>query len=247
MYEPRLYRNIPANQRFSGIEISRFETDLWIAVAGGTVEANLYNYVNDVIISLRDDLYRYRQRCPEFFASLEPLPFDENASAVVQKMLNAGIKARVGPMAAVAGAFAEEIGIAIKQKFHVPELIIENGGDIFLDITEPVVVSVYAGGSPLSDKVALRVPPEYSPLGICSSSGKFGHSKSFGNADVVTISCRDTATADAFATAFGNRIHSADDIKNLIAESNTIDSILSALIIADEKIGIQGKFELQLI
>ena len=73
------------------------------------MEANLYDYVNDVIISLRDDLYRYRQRCPEFFASLEPLPFDENAPAVVQKMLNAGIRARVGPMAAVAGALSVQL------------------------------------------------------------------------------------------------------------------------------------------
>ena len=247
MYEPRLYRKIPENDRFSRIEVSYLETDLWIAYCLDISEILLQKFVLDTIFSLRNDLQLYQQRHPVFFTSQRALSKDDHAPEIIQKMLNAGNIANVGPMAAVAGAFAEEIGKRIKDEFSPGELIVENGGDIFLDIETPVIISIYAGNSSLSNKIAVKITPGDSPLGICTSSGKIGHSLSYGNADAVMIACKDTAEADAFATVFGNKIKSVDDIDFVIAETQAIQSILSALVIIDDKIGIQGKFDIQLL
>ena len=247
MYEPRLYRKIPENDRFSGIEVRYLETDLWIACNSNISVHLLRTFVLDAICSLRSDLQYYQQEHSEFYTSQIALPQDDHAPEILQKMLNAGYVANVGPMAAVAGAFAEEIGKRIKDEFSPGELIVENGGDIFLDIETPVIISIYAGNSSLSNKIAVKITPGDSPLGICTSSGKIGHSLSYGNADAVMIACKDTAEADAFATVFGNKIKSVDDIDFVIAETQAIQSILSALVIIDDKIGIQGKFDIQLL
>jgi len=247
MYEPRLYRKIPENDRFSRIEVSYLETDLWIAYCLDISEILLQKFVLDTIFSLRNDLQLYQQRHPVFFTSQRALSKDDHAPEIIQKMLNAGIIANVGPMASVAGAFAEEIGVRIKKEFNPRELIIENGGDIFIDIEDPVLISIYAGKSPLSNKIALQITPEESPLGICTSSGKVGYSLSYGNADAVMISCNDTAEADAFATAIGNRVKSRLDIDRIIAETQMLKSVLAAVIIIDDKIGIQGNYDIQVL
>ena len=247
MYEPRLYRNNQQNDRFSRFELSYLETDLWIAYSPAISENTLREFVIDTIISLRKNITEYKRNHPEFITSYSPLRVDPKAPLIIQKMLNAAILANVGPMAAVAGAFAEIIGQSLKREFSLNELILENGGDLYLYIHQPVLIRIHAGDSPLSDTIALKISPEYSPLGICTSSGKIGHSQSFGIADAVTIACKDSAEADAFATAFGNKIKTITDIDAVIAETQTIQSILSALVIVDDKIGIQGKFEIQII
>ncbi|MDO9547420.1 MAG: UPF0280 family protein [Candidatus Marinimicrobia bacterium] len=247
MYEPRLYREIPQNDRFFRLEISYLETDLWIACAPAISEHRLREFVIGTITTLRNDIGEYNRNHREFRDSLSPLPLDPDAPIIIQKMLNAANQANVGPMAAVAGGFAEEIGKRIKTEFYPEELIVENGGDIYIDINQAVLIRVYAGDSPLSNKIALKVSPEYSPLGICTSSGKIGHSQSFGRADAVTIVCKDTAQADAYATAFGNTIQSVDDIDAVIAKTQSIPSIFSALVIVDDKIAVQGKFDIQII
>ncbi|MBU0712815.1 UPF0280 family protein [bacterium] len=247
MYEPRLYREIPQNDRFFRVEISYLETDLWIACAPAISEHRFQKFVVNTIISLRNDIDEYTRNRRVFMDSFSALALDSDAPLIVQKMLNAAIQANVGPMAAVAGSFAEEIGKRIKTEFSPNELIVENGGDIYIDINEPVLIGIYAGDSPLSNKIALKVTPEYSPFGICTSSGTIGHSQSFGKADAVTIACKDTAEADAYATAFGNKVQSVNDIDSVIAETRSVRSILSALVIVDDKIAVQGKFDIQII
>jgi hypothetical protein len=247
MYEPRLYRSLPENERFYRLETGYLETDLWIAYAPEIQENLLREFVVETIIALRADIDEYNRNHREFGDSFSPLPADSDAPAIVQRMLNAALKADVGPMAAVAGAFADEIGKRIGKEFSITEVIVENGGDIYIDIEQPVLISISAGDSPLSNKIALNIPPEYAPLGVCTSSGKVGHSRSFGQAHAVTIAAEDTAEADAFATAFGNKVQSADDIDAVVAETQLIQSIFSALVIADDKVGIQGKFDIRII
>ena len=61
-------------------------------------------------------------------------------------------------MAAVAGAIAERVGRALESLSE--EIIVENGGDLYLKIAAPATVSLFAGKSPLSHRVGLKIDPE---------------------------------------------------------------------------------------
>ena len=110
-------------------------------------------------------------------------------------MIFAAQAAGVGPMAAVAGALAEQVGQRLLKS--TSEVIIENGGDIFIGARQILTVGVYAGGSPLSLKLGLRIDPAKGIRGICTSSGTVGHSLSFGKADAVCVLSDSCALADA--------------------------------------------------
>ena len=148
-------------------------------------------------------------------------------------------------MSAVAGAVALYIANALKRHFGVKEVIIENGGDIYADILEDIDVSVFAGASPLSEKVGLHINASQAPLGICTSSGTVGPSLSFGKADAVMIICKDVLLADSYATAFANFVRKAEDINPVLEKIGKIEDIISAVLIKDDKMGAVGKFELK--
>ena len=145
-------------------------------------------------------------------------------------------------MAAVAGALAESVGKALLE--DVDEVIVENGGDVFLQTNAPVTVGIYAGDSPLSHSIGLRIPVQPEPSSICTSSGTVGHSLSLGNADAVCVVSSWCALADAAATAIGNHVRSAEDIRKAIEEARQIDGITGGVIIVGDTLGVWGTVEL---
>jgi ApbE superfamily uncharacterized protein (UPF0280 family) len=157
-------------------------------------------------------------------------------------MARAASKAGVGPMAAVAGAIAEFVGhdlIALS-----PEIIIENGGDIFLASSRERTIGIYAGNSPLTGKIGLKISGAETPLGICTSSGTVGHSLSFGQADAVVILAKSATLADAAATAIGNLISQADDIPKGIERAQGIKGLKGVIIIKDDRLGLWGEVKI---
>lgn len=185
------------------------------------------------ILRQRKLLEQYIHRYPQFLNSLVPIPPLQNAPPIALKMHEASELTGVGPMAAVAGAIAE---YAARSGVGV----VENGGDIFLISESPVVLGVYGGKTPLSSHVGFRIDPERMPLAVCSSSGKMGHSLSFGKADIVTVFSTSGALADAAATLGGNLVQSARDIEPVLAHLCQIPGIEAAWIEVDGKVGFQG-------
>ena len=149
-------------------------------------------------------------------------------------------------MSAVAGAVAQYTGEFLKTKFGLKEILVENGGDIYADMDEDMDISVFAGSSPLSEKVGLHIEAACAPLGICTSSGTVGPSLSFGKADAVMIICKDVKLADTYATAFANLIQTPEDIPACIERIQSHKEILAAIAIKEDKMGICGQFELKL-
>jgi ApbE superfamily uncharacterized protein (UPF0280 family) len=145
-------------------------------------------------------------------------------------------------MAAVAGAISEMTANELLK--YSGEVIVENGGDIFLSTKTTRTVGIYAGNSPLSNKLTIEIEPGKSPLGICTSSGTVGHSLSFGKADAAVIISKDTFLADAAATAVGNRVRTPDDIENALAFAASIQGVVGALIIIGDKLGVWGDIKL---
>jgi ApbE superfamily uncharacterized protein (UPF0280 family) len=153
-------------------------------------------------------------------------------------MARASQLAGVGPMAAVAGAIAEAVGRDLLA--FSPEVIVENGGDIFLKISEKRLVGIYAGQSSFTKKIALEIMPRETPLGIGTSSGTVGHSLSLGSADAVIGLSSSAALADAAATAIGNMVNTTDDIPKAIEQAGNIEGLRGVIIIIGEQMGVWG-------
>jgi len=243
-FGPRFYRSQMGHGRFKAFEVSFKDSDLWIGVDSKSFIPDMVDFARSSLIALRQELEEFILRCPQFRTSFSPIEIGPFAPDVAISMCNAGKIAGTGPMAAVAGAFSEVLGKALKKKFKIGEIIVENGGDIYLDIQKDIVLSVYAGNSPLSGKIGVQISHEISPLGVCTSAGKIGPSVSFGRADAVMVACYNTALSDALATALGNLVTSPEDIKTVITKAQKYSEIISAIIICDDKIGVSGQLSI---
>ena len=214
------------------------ETDLWIRA-----ERQLEKGALEAVLNCRRQLEEYINDHPDFVRALTPLPDDPFAPPLVRQMLEATRKVGVGPMASVAGAIAQ--AVALRLKPLSASLIIENGGDCYLDLTEETTVGIFAGpNSPFTGRIGLRFPADRFPVGICTSSGTIGHSLSFGKADAVTVVARDAALADAAATALGNLVQAPGDISRVLEIAPTHSLLEGVLIIIQDKMGLWGNLEL---
>lgn len=236
-YQPRTYRHWIEGKDLVSFQVTIKETDLYIRAT-----SNLLRKARKAVIKYREQLESYIEKNPAFKESLEPLPVDDNEPHMVKMMLEAGEKVGVGPMAAVAGAIAECVGGELLE--YSPEIIVENGGDIFIKSLEKRVVGIYAGESPLSGKIGLEINPKDTPLGVCTSSGAVGHSLSYGTADAVVVVAKSAALADAAATAIGNRVKQAEDIEDAIGFSGSINDLKGLVIIKGDTIGVRGDISL---
>ncbi len=232
MYQERTYRQTVSASGLQQWNIVEQESDLQV-----------YSPV-DVTAPIRRSLQAHRRilqeyirRHPEFAVSLEPLPLDPTAPPIIAAMLQAAATTGVGPMAAVAGAIAQHVAWDVTDA--APEIIVENGGDIFLHSQRERLATIYGGPSLLSNKLTLALAGGR-PYGICTSSGTVGHSLSFGKADAVAIVAEDAILADAAATAVANRIQSAEDIADGLHYACAIPGVEGAVILIEQKVGIKG-------
>ena len=146
-------------------------------------------------------------------------------------------------MASVAGAIAQFVGVALRP--FSDSVIVENGGDCYLDLIEETTVGIFAGPeSPFTGKIAVKLGAQRFPTGICTSSGTIGHSLSFGKTDAVTVISPDAALADAAATRLGNMVKTRADINKALELASSIPSIEAVLILIKDKMGAWGNIEI---
>jgi len=201
---------------------------------------NLKNTVRKELVTHYSLLERYIQKNPLFYSSYEPISVEVDAPQIVKTMADAAEKAGVGPMAAVAGAFSDLIGNLFLKR-GAREVIVENGGDIFLKVAQARKIGIYAGPSGFSGKIGFMVLPKETPLGICTSSDSVGHSISLGKSDAVTAFAASSALADAAATAIGNEVKENGPVKKGITKAKKVEGLRGVLIIKGEELGAWGK------
>ena len=186
-----------------------------------------------------DNIEKYAEIHSDFLSSLSPINQSVNISPV-SWMLNASALCSVGPMAAVAGAVSRYVGEAL---LHCnDEVIVENGGDIFISSLSPKKIMIYAGDSPVSMKMAIEIPA--GTFGVCTSAGKVGPSLSFGQADAAIVLSKDCALADAAATLLGNYIKDETDLESSIKQIMQIPGISGSVAVCGEKIAAAGQIKL---
>lgn len=235
-------------ERFRFFPATLRESDLWIGVSHTHFHENMRAAAHKEMQRLRHILDRYIQEIPEFSTSLDPLFMPSRSTGIpeeIQIMLECGQLTGTGPMSAVAGLFAEFVGKRLERDFQLEEVVVENGGDLYLRNSSELVSVIHAGKSPLSDKMAFSIPP--GARGICTSSGTLGHSLSLGKADAVTVISRSTALADAWATALANQVKNPGDIESVLAKVSELPDIQACAVIAGDQIGVRGEIELKLL
>jgi len=236
-YEERAYRNYVRADNLIKFEVIEQETDLLILA-----ESNLYDRAQAAVLKYRAELDKYIALDPNFQRSYSPVRLRYEAPPIAREMAHAARQVKVGPMAAVAGALAEFVGRDLRAS--TDEIIVENGGDIYLKINQPRKVGIYAGKSPFSEKIALELEPRAKPFSVCTSSGTVGHSFSFGKADAVVVIASSASLADAAATAIGNQVKEVGDIEPALKYAKKIRGLDGVLIIKDDQLGALGKLKI---
>ena len=186
------------------------------------------------------ELELYVKANPKFLYTLTPIVAPEKP-LVARLMTLAAEKADVGPMAAVAGVIAD---LAVKDMTRegCEVAVVEDGGEISAVSNRSVDVAIAAGEEPLSKRFGFRLA-EF-PIGVATSSGRFSHALSFGDAETATVFCKNAALADAAATAVGNIVRGEDAQVGIQAGINrglSIEGVEGILIIYKGQVGTAGK------
>jgi len=237
VYEPRCYRLWTKGKDLVSFNVVVRETDLFIQA-----KRNLKRKALDVVSKQRALLEGYIARHPGFATALEPFAIGDDAPHIVREMAEAAEKAGVGPMAAVAGAIAEFVGREL-MKFS-PEVVVENGGDIFMKNLDSKLVGIYTGKPPYSGEIALKIEPEETPVGVCTSSGTVGHSLSFGRADAAIVISPSAPLADATATAIGNLVTEDSDLNQGIEFARGIEGLKGVAIMRGDRLALWGQIKI---
>ncbi len=236
-YEPRFYRDFTSNERWVSYRVQVESTDLYIRS-----HTNEALKVQKQVRELRSVLIKHMQRQPEFLDSLVPVPRMRGVHPMVMSMYRAAESAGTGPMAAVAGGIAQWVGEDLIPRSR--EVIVENGGDLYLSLQQPGRSTLYAGDSKFSGAIGLMLHPETTPMAVCTSSGTVGHSYSQGRADAATVISKDACLADAVATGAANLIDSKEDLEKALDYALGISGVLGAVLILGDNLAAKGQVEL---
>lgn len=236
-YESRTYRDKTATRGLVSFNVTVQETDLRVSS-----ERDLSEETRDLVVEYRRQLESYILTHPDFLTTLTSYQPDPYAPLIVREMIAATTDIGVGPMASVAGAVAQIVGMDLLKLSD--QVVIENGGDIFMKLKKDAIVSIFAGESPLSEKIGLKIPLSMMPVGVCSSSGKVGHSLSLGVSDVITVVSRSAVRADGAATALGNRIKTRADLEKTAEIASTMAGVIGCVAILGDAMAMWGEIEL---
>lgn len=238
LIKERFYRDFSRSAGLKKFQVRVEETDLLVLA-----EKNLKEEIEEEVIRQREIIKNYIKNHPEFYTSFSPVP-SESEEEIINLMCESAHLTETGPMASVAGAIAEIVGL--KMLSMTNRIFIENGGDIFVKMDEEFIVGIYAGKSPLSFRIGLVFAGRSQPFGIATSSGTVGHSFSYGKADAVTVVSGSAAFSDGAATYFGNLI-TGDRIEKgkIERELKRFPFIEGLLIIKGKEIFLWGNIELK--
>ncbi len=234
--EERFYRKDMNAPDLNYYNVKIEQSDLFIGTKGEYIKS-----AKKALATARKEVKKEIATNPSFLTSYYPLRYSGGSTFMIAGMYSAAKAADVGPMAAVAGATAQYVGTEL-MKFS-DEVIVENGGDIFIKTNIERRIMLYAGQSSLSGRLAIKIPP--GTWGVCTSAYSVGHSYSEGRCDAAVVMAHDCTLADAVATALGNSIKNERQLEGGILNIMKINGITGALAVINEKIAAGGDISLE--
>lgn len=235
-FSERFYREEAVPEGLVSFRVTVDHTDLWVAAEKDLTEV-AYSSVRQHRRELEDHINAHAG----FLHSLKPVEDDPGSRGIVRDMVLAGKKAGVGPMAAVAGAISEAVARDLSSLSGT--VIVENGGDLYIIGGGERTVGIWAGSSPLSGRIGVKVHPA-GGTAVCTSSGTVGPSLSLGGSDAATVMSRSGALADAAATELGNLLRGPNAMENALDRITSIEGVMGALAIMGDTVGAKGEVEL---
>ncbi len=235
MYEARTYQQLVREDDLVITRVAAKETELFIKACVDLEEEAL-----DSLLKYRRYIEDYINQYPLFETTLSSYFPNDDAPVIVKEMAEQASRVNVGPMASVAGAIAEYVGKDLAE--FSGELIIENGGDVYMNSKRTRDVCIFAGESIFSKDIKIKIKSQYMPIGVCTSSGTVGHSMSFGSADAVAVLSKSAVFADAAATAIANMVETEEDVESILNFSKKIHNLNGVIIIKNNTLGAWGDF-----
>ncbi|MFH1904804.1 MAG: UPF0280 family protein [bacterium] len=235
MYEVRTYQRLVREDDLVITKVIAKETELFIKACVDLEEEALNS-----LLKYRKYIEDYINQDPLFETALSSYSLNDDAPEIVKEMAVQASKVNVGPMASVAGAIAEYVGKDLAE--FSDELIIENGGDVYMNSKKARDVCIFAGDSIFSEDIKIKIKSQHMPIGVCTSSGSVGHSMSFGAADAVTVLSKSAVFADAAATAIANMVETEEDVESILNFSKKIHNLNGVIIIKNNTLGAWGDF-----
>ncbi|GAU07439.1 UPF0280 family protein [Desulfoplanes formicivorans] len=234
----RAYRASYAHQQEHMFQVVVEQTDLCI-ICNQDLREPIFDHVH----ALRGHIMAYAQMHPTFLTSLVPLHVTSHQSTLVTAMLKAAQAMHVGPMAAVAGAIAQDVADTFGPECG--DILVENGGDIYIRSAVPRTIGLLPDPTQAMT-LGLSLQPEDFPCAICASSASIGHSLSLGQGDLVVTRARSGALADAAATRLCNELRTRKDLRKILemADAFRAQGLLGVLAQCKGQIGIRGEMEL---
>ena len=233
-YQKRFYRDLHNSSTLKSYQVTIEESDIYIASTNFTIDT-----AKKSLQDVRNIIKECIEVNPNFLTSLQPIDM-HSFTPPINWMLNASKICSVGPMAAVAGAVSKYVGESLL--LENDEVIVENGGDIFISSKSTRKILVFAGNSPVSMKMAIEIPA--GTYGICTSAGKVGPSLSFGQADAAIVLSKDCVLSDAAATQLGNYIKDETYLEKSVKKIVSLPNIMGAMAICNDKIAASGQIKL---
>jgi len=187
-------------------------------------------------------LEHYIRRDLRFRYALKPIrPLDEAPEAVKLACVAAEL-ADVGPMAALPGALAD---LATKSmgRLGCRVRVVENGGEVSAASHKEICVALYAGATPISNKIGFVLGGDGLPAGLATSSATVSHAMSFGEADAAVVYAESAALADAAATRICNAVKGEDEgaVQSGLEEADKIDRLHGVFIVKGRYVGRKGR------
>ncbi|MEJ2271785.1 MAG: UPF0280 family protein [Candidatus Bathyarchaeota archaeon] len=204
------------------------DTEQGIEIAKSSIKRNyaiLENYIKDN---------------PKFLYSLKPKIL-KNGQKEIRFIVEASLKTDVGPMAAVAGVIAD-LAVIDMVNNGCKVAVVEDGGEISAYSNQSIDIAFLAGNESLSKKMGFRL--SQFPIGVATSSGRFSHAFSFGEAEAVTVFAINAGLADAAATAIANMIkgeNAREIIQQGIDKGLSIEGIKGIFILYRDVVGKGGQ------
>jgi hypothetical protein len=234
----RFYRTTGHPDNLIRTQVVIEQTDLMVLA-----RKDLSSEVGELVHRLRAEIRTFATLHPEFLTSLTPIPVPGKSTPLISDMLEAARIVGVGPMAAVAGSIAQHVADALA--FQHPDILVENGGDVYMRSTRDRIVGIL----PAEDGtmvVGTPIAASDFPCALCGSSATIGHSLSFGHADLVVARSPSGAIADAAATHLANLLREKGDLPRVLARAEELaeHGLQGVLAQCDGRIGAWGKMEL---
>lgn len=197
--------------------------------------------IPDYIVRQRQIIQNTIDKYPEF-AGFDKFSVNSD-KRIINLMSKSSEISDTGPMASVAGSISQ-ICLEYLDSFNSKYSIIENGGDIALKTNKTCIVNIYAGKNEYYNDVGFKIKDKKKGYGICTSSGTFGHSKSFGVCDAAIVFSKQASIADGLATRIANSAIGKDSeeiINNALTTSDKYKEFYDGIvIIKDELIAKNG-------